>query len=153
MSSGIDPSGKHVVICGRSNIVGKPLANLLMQKAPGANATVTVCHTGTRDLGELTRQADILVAAMGSPKAIMADMVKEGAVVVDVGMNRIPDPTRPGGTRLVGDVDFEAVKERASAITPVPGGVGPMTVTMLMANVVKAARRRALHDLRGESPG
>jgi methylenetetrahydrofolate dehydrogenase (NADP+)/methenyltetrahydrofolate cyclohydrolase len=153
LRSGIDPSGKHVVICGRSNIVGKPLANLLMQKAPGANATVTVCHTGTRDLGELTRRADILVAAMGSPKAITADMVKEGAVVVDVGMNRIPDPTRPGGTRLAGDVDFEAVKERASAITPVPGGVGPMTVTMLMVNVVKAARRRALQDLRGESPG
>jgi methylenetetrahydrofolate dehydrogenase (NADP+)/methenyltetrahydrofolate cyclohydrolase len=140
LRSGIDTSGKHVVICGRSNIVGKPLANLLMQKAPGANATVTVCHTGTRNLGALARQADILVAAMGRPRAITAEMVKEGAVVVDVGMNRIPDPSKPSGTRLVGDVDFEAVKEIASAITPVPGGVGPMTVTMLMANVVKAAR-------------
>jgi len=142
LRSGIDPGGKHVVICGRSNIVGKPLANLLLQKAPGANATVTVCHTGTSDLGAITCQADILVAAMGSPRAITADMVKEGAVVIDVGMNRIPDPLAPKGTRLVGDVDFEAVRLKASAITPVPGGVGPMTVTMLMANVVKAARSR-----------
>lgn len=146
LRSGCDPGGKHVVICGRSNIVGKPLANLLMQKAPGANATVTMCHTGTIDMGRLTRQADILVAAMGSPKAIAADMVKEGAVVIDVGMNRIPDATRPNGTRLVGDVDFETVKDKASAITPVPGGVGPMTVTMLLVNVVKAARMQALSD-------
>ncbi|MGQ9583089.1 MAG: bifunctional 5,10-methylenetetrahydrofolate dehydrogenase/5,10-methenyltetrahydrofolate cyclohydrolase [Thermoplasmatota archaeon] len=139
LRSGNDPGGRHVVICGRSNIVGKPLACLLMQKAGGANATVTVCHTGTRDLASLTRQADILVAAMGRPGAIRADMVREGAVVVDVGVNRVPDPGSSGGTKLVGDVDFEGVRERASAITPVPGGVGPMTVAMLMANVVKAA--------------
>ncbi len=139
LRSGIDPGGKHMVICGRSNIVGKPLANLFMQKAPGANSTVTVCHTGTVNMAELTRQADILVAAMGRPRVITADMVKEGAVVIDVGMNRIKDPSAPKGTRLVGDVDFETVREKASAITPVPGGVGPMTVTMLMVNVVKAA--------------
>lgn len=139
--SGNSPEGKHVVICGRSNIVGKPLACLLMQKRKGANATVTVCHTATRDLASITRQADILVAAMGRPRAIGADMVREGAVVIDVGVNRVPDPASPGGTKLVGDVDFEAVRERASAITPVPGGVGPMTVAMLMANVVSAAGR------------
>jgi len=138
--SGNDPGGKHVVVCGRSNIVGKPLACLLMQKAGGANATVTVCHTATRDLPSITRQADILVAAMGSPGAIRAGMVREGAVVIDVGINRVPDPGSPGATRLVGDVDFGAVRERASAITPVPGGVGPMTVVMLVANVIKAAR-------------
>ncbi len=139
ISSGNDPEGKHVVICGRSSIVGKPLACLLMQKARGANATVTICHTGTRDLASHTCRADILVAAMGSPRAIGADMVKGGAVVIDVGVNRVPDPASPGGTKLVGDVDFNGVVERASAITPVPGGVGPMTVAMLMANVVKAA--------------
>jgi len=138
--SGIDPSGKHVVICGRSNIVGKPLANLLFQKAKGANATVTLCHTGTRNMAVHTRQADILVAAMGKPKLITADMVKEGAVVIDVGSNLVKDPSAPKGTRFVGDVDFEAVKDKVSAITPVPGGVGPMTITMLMVNTVKAAK-------------
>jgi len=141
--TGHDPAGKHVVICGRSNLVGKPLASMLIQKARGANATVTVCHTGTKDMGRLTRQADILIAAMGSPGAITADMVREGAVVIDVGVSRIPDPSAPKGTRLVGDVDFESVREKASAITPVPGGVGPMTITMLLVNTVSAARRAA----------
>jgi len=136
---GYDPAGKHVVICGRSNLVGKPLMAILVQKRKGANATVTVCHTGTKDMGEITRQADILVVAAGSPQLVKADMVKEGAVVIDVGVNRIEDPTKKSGFRLVGDVDFEAVKEKAEAITPVPGGVGPMTVTMLLANTVTAA--------------
>ncbi|MBM4248192.1 MAG: bifunctional methylenetetrahydrofolate dehydrogenase/methenyltetrahydrofolate cyclohydrolase FolD [Euryarchaeota archaeon] len=144
--SGNDPAGKHVVICGRSNIVGKPMANILIQKAKGANATVTLCHTGTKDMASITRQADILIAAMGVPKAITADMVREGAVVIDVGVNRIPDPSAPKGTRLVGDTDFEAIKEKASAITPVPGGVGPMTITMLMVNTVRAAK--AAHGLK-----
>ena len=137
--SGYDPGGKHVVICGRSNLNGKPLAAILVQKKSGANATVTICHTGTKDLPSITREADILVAAMGSPKAITADMVKEGAVVIDVGVNRIPDPTKKSGFRLVGDTDFEAIMEKAEAITPVPGGVGPMTVTMLMWNTMTAA--------------
>jgi len=141
MRSGNDPAGKHVVICGRSNLVGKPLAGLLMQKAPGANATVTICHTGTPDIGRFTRDADILVAVMGRPRAITADMVRDGAVVIDVGVNRVPDATRKSGHRLVGDVDFDAVKEKASAITPVPGGVGPMTVTMLLYNTVLAAKQ------------
>ncbi len=140
LKSGYDPEGKHVVICGRSNIVGKPLAAMLMQKKEGANATVTLCHTKTRDLTSITRQADILVASMGSPRAITADMVKPGAVVIDVGINRVTDPTAPKGYRLVGDVDFDAVKEKAEAITPVPGGVGPMTVAMLLYNVVAAAK-------------
>ena len=140
LRNGYDPGGKHVVICGRSNIVGKPLAMLLMQKRTGANATVTMCHTGTRDLGEVTRQADILVAAMGRPRAITADMVREGAVVVDVGINRVPDATRKSGYRLDGDVDFEAVSEKAEAITPVPGGVGPMTIALLLVNTLTAAR-------------
>ncbi len=144
--SGNDPSGKHVVICGRSNIVGKPMANILFQKAKGANATVTLVHTGTKDIASITRQADIIIAAMGSPKAITADMVREGAVVIDVGVNRIPDPSAPKGTRLVGDVDFENVKEKASVITPVPGGVGPMTITMLMVNTVRAAK--AAHGIK-----
>ncbi len=142
MRSGNNPDGKHVVICGRSNLVGKPLAAILMQKKRGANATVTVCHTGTPDLAAITRQADILVAAMGRPKAITAEMVREGAVVIDVGVNRIPDASKKTGTRLVGDCDFDAIKEKARAITPVPGGVGPMTVTMLMANTVRAAEMR-----------
>jgi methylenetetrahydrofolate dehydrogenase (NADP+)/methenyltetrahydrofolate cyclohydrolase len=141
--SGFDPAGKHVVICGRSNIVGRPLANLLMQKRKGANATVTVVHTGTRDIPYFTRQADILVAAMGSPLFVKADMVKEGAVVIDVGSNRIEDKTSEKGFRWAGDVDFEAVKEKAAAITPVPGGVGPMTVTMLLQNTIEAAERKA----------
>jgi methylenetetrahydrofolate dehydrogenase (NADP+) / methenyltetrahydrofolate cyclohydrolase len=140
---GYDPDGKHVVICGRSNIVGKPLAALLMQKKKGANATVTVCHTGTKNLPGFTRQADILVAAMGAPKIITADMIREGCVVIDVGVNRVEDPASPKGFRLVGDCDFEAMKEKAEAITPVPGGVGPMTVTMLMMNTIEAAERIA----------
>ena len=140
LRNGYDPGGKHVVICGRSNIVGKPLAMLLMQKREGANATVTVCHTGTKDLAATTRQADILVAAIGRPKAITAEMVREGAVVVDVGINRIPDSNRKSGYRLVGDVDFEAVSEKAEAITPVPGGVGPMTIAMLLVNTLTATR-------------
>jgi methylenetetrahydrofolate dehydrogenase (NADP+)/methenyltetrahydrofolate cyclohydrolase len=141
--SGNSPEGKHVVICGRSNIVGKPLMAILVQKKPRANATVTVCHTGTKNMAEITRQADILVAAMGAPKVITADMVKEGVVVIDVGVNRIPDASKKSGFRLVGDTDFEAIKEKARAITPVPGGVGPMTVTMLMVNTARAAERRA----------
>jgi methylenetetrahydrofolate dehydrogenase (NADP+)/methenyltetrahydrofolate cyclohydrolase len=139
MRSGNDPGGKHVVICGRSNLVGKPLAGLLMQKAPGANATVTICHTGTPDIGKHTRQADILIVAMGRPGAITADMVREGAVVIDVGVNRVPDATKKSGGRLVGDVDYEAVREKAAAITPVPGGVGPLTRAMLLHNTVLAA--------------
>ena len=141
--AGHSPEGKHVVICGRSNIVGKPLAALLMQKKKGANATVTVCHTGTKDLPHFTRQADILVAAMGVPKAITADMIREGCVVIDVGVNRVEDPAHPKGYRLVGDCDFEGMKDKAAAITPVPGGVGPMTVTMLLLNTVEAAERAA----------
>jgi methylenetetrahydrofolate dehydrogenase (NADP+)/methenyltetrahydrofolate cyclohydrolase len=143
--SGNDPSGQHVVICGRSNLVGKPLAAILMQKAPGANATVTLCHTGTPDLAAFTRQADIVVAAMGRPGTITADMVRDGVVVIDVGTNRVADATRKRGWRLVGDVDFEGVREKAKAITPVPGGVGPMTVTMLLANTV-AATEATLKD-------
>jgi len=139
--SGNSPEGKHVVICGRSNIVGKPLMGILVQKQKGANATVTVCHTGTRDLGAIARQADILVAAMGKAKAITADMVRKGAIVVDVGVNQIEDPANPGKFKLVGDVDFDAVKEVAGAITPVPGGTGPVTSALLVANTVKAAEK------------
>ena len=139
--SGNSPEGKHVVICGRSNIVGKPLMGILVQKQKGANATVTVCHTGTKDIASITRQADILVAAMGKAKAITADMVKEGAIVMDVGVNQIEDPENPGKFKLVGDVDFEAVKDKAGAITPVPGGTGPVTSALLVANTVKAAER------------
>jgi methylenetetrahydrofolate dehydrogenase (NADP+)/methenyltetrahydrofolate cyclohydrolase len=141
--SGNDPSGKHVVICGRSNIVGKPLMAMLVQKQKGANAVVTVVHTGAKDMSYYTKQADILVAAMGAPKAITADMVRPGTCVIDVGVNRVPDATKPKGFRLCGDVDFEAIKEKASAITPVPGGVGPMTVTMLLMNTVESAERKA----------
>jgi len=137
--SGNDPAGKDVVIAGRSNIVGKPLAALLMQKAPKANATVTVAHSATRDLAAHTRRADILVAAMGAPGTIHADMVKEGVVVIDVATNRIPDASKKSGYRTVGDVDFDAVREKAKAITPVPGGVGPMTIAMLLGNTVHAA--------------
>ncbi|MCL0043972.1 bifunctional 5,10-methylenetetrahydrofolate dehydrogenase/5,10-methenyltetrahydrofolate cyclohydrolase [Dehalococcoidia bacterium] len=140
LRTGNDPAGKHVVVCGRSNIVGKPLSVLLAQKRLGANATVTICHTGTHGLNEYTRQADILIAAMGSPLVIKAHMIKEGAVVIDVGLSRVDDPTRKRGYRLEGDVDFEAALEIASAITPVPGGVGPMTVAMLLVNTVKAAQ-------------
>ena len=138
--SGVETSGKHVVVVGRSNIVGKPVANLLLQKKPHANATVTVCHTGTPDMGLFTRQADILIVAAGRPNTVTADMVKPGAVVIDVGVNRIDDPSKKSGFRLVGDVDFEGVKEIASMITPVPGGVGPMTITMLLYNTVDSAR-------------
>ena len=141
--SGATIEGSHVVIVGRSNIVGKPLANMLIQKAPGGNATVTVCHTRTRDLRFHTLQADILVAAAGRPNTITADMVKDGAVVIDVGVNRVDDAGSEKGYRLVGDVDFEAVKEKASLITPVPGGVGPMTITMLLFNTVESAKRAA----------
>jgi methylenetetrahydrofolate dehydrogenase (NADP+)/methenyltetrahydrofolate cyclohydrolase len=142
LRGGHDPKGKHVVICGRSNIVGKPMAAILIQKREGANATVTLVHTGTKDLAAYTRQADILIAAAGSPRMIKADMVRDGVVVIDVGVNRIADPASPKGWRLVGDVDFDAVKEKAAAITPVPGGVGPMTITMLLQNTVKAAEMR-----------
>jgi methylenetetrahydrofolate dehydrogenase (NADP+)/methenyltetrahydrofolate cyclohydrolase len=141
--SGNSPEGKHVVICGRSNIVGKPLMAILVQKQKGANATVTVVHTGTKNMAELVRQGDIVVAAMGSPKAVTADMVRDGAVVIDVGVNRVADATKKSGFRLVGDTDFDAIKEKAKAITPVPGGVGPMTVTMLMVNTVRAAEIHA----------
>ncbi|MDY0354243.1 MAG: bifunctional methylenetetrahydrofolate dehydrogenase/methenyltetrahydrofolate cyclohydrolase FolD [Sedimentisphaerales bacterium] len=141
--SGVKIDGAHVVIVGRSNIVGKPLANMLIQKSPTGNATVTVCHTRTKDLAWHTRQADILVAAAGRPNTITADMVKDGAVVIDVGVNRIEDAGKKSGYRLVGDVDFEAVKQKASLITPVPGGVGPMTITMLMVNTVLSAKRAA----------
>jgi len=142
VKNGIETKGAEVVVVGRSNIVGKPIAMMLAQKAKGANATVTICHTATRDLASHTRRADILIVAAGRPKGITADMVKEGAVVIDVGVNRI-GMTPEGKAKLCGDVDFEAVKEKASAITPVPGGVGPMTITMLMLNTVKAARLAA----------
>ena len=141
MRSGNDPEGKHVVVVGRSNIVGKPVAAILVQKKKGANATVTIAHSRTKDLASITRTGDILVAAMGSPEFIKADMVKEGAVVIDVGSNRIEDPSAKRGYRWAGDVDFEKVKEKASAITPVPGGVGPMTIVMLMKNTVLSASR------------
>jgi methylenetetrahydrofolate dehydrogenase (NADP+)/methenyltetrahydrofolate cyclohydrolase len=143
IKSGVKIAGSHVVIVGRSNIVGKPLANLLIQKSPTGNATVTICHTRTRNLSEHTRQADILISAAGREGTITADMVKEGAVVVDVGVNRVEDPSKEKGYHLAGDVDFEAVKEKASLITPVPGGVGPMTITMLLYNTVESAKRKA----------
>jgi len=137
--SGTQIEGAEVVVVGRSNIVGKPIANILLQKAPGANATVTICHTRTRDMVFHTRRADILIVAAGKPKAITADMVKEGVVVIDVGVNEI-GRTAEGKRILAGDVDFDSVKEKAKAITPVPGGVGPMTITMLMLNTVRAAK-------------
>jgi methylenetetrahydrofolate dehydrogenase (NADP+)/methenyltetrahydrofolate cyclohydrolase len=140
--SGVEIEGADVVIVGRSNIVGKPVANILLQKQPGANATVTMCHTRTRDMAAHTRRADILIVAAGKPKAITADMVKEGAVVIDVGVHRI-GKTAEGKSILCGDVDFESVKEKARAITPVPGGVGPMTIVMLMTNTIKAAKLSA----------
>lgn len=139
--SGFNPDGKHVVVCGRSEIVGKPIAILLAQRMPGCNATVTVCHTGTDDLARITKQADILVVAVGQPSFVTADMVKEQVVVVDVGVNRVEDLDRKNGYRLVGDVDFGSVSEKAAAISPVPGGVGPMTIAMLLANTLKAAQR------------
>ncbi len=141
--SGHPAKGKHVVIVGRSNIVGRPLANLLTLKNDLGNATVTICHTGTTDLGYHTRQADIIVAAAGRPNTVTPDMVKDGAVIVDVGVNRVDDASRPRGYRLVGDVDFDGVRDKVAAITPVPGGVGPMTITMLLYNTVWSAERRA----------
>ena len=140
--SGVKIDGAEVVVVGRSNIVGKPIANILLQKQAGANATVTICHTGTKEMAYHTRRADILIVAAGRPKAITADMVKEGAVVIDVGVNRI-GKTPEGKAMLCGDVDFDAVKEKAGMITPVPGGVGPMTITMLMSNTLKAAKLAA----------
>ncbi len=140
LRNGHDPAGANVVVCGRSDIVGKPMALLLMQRADGANATVTVCHTRTKNLAEITRQADILVAAIGLPRTITGDMVKEGAVVIDVGINRVDDASQKRGYRLEGDVDFDAVSKKASAITPVPGGVGPMTIAMLLVNTLTATR-------------
>ena len=139
--SGIETRGKHLVILGRSNIVGKPLANIMVQKKEGANAIVTICHTAAEDISYYTKQADILVVAAGRPKMVTADMVKEGVVVIDVGINRIEDKSTKSGKRLVGDVDFESVSEKASAITPVPGGVGPMTITMLMYNTIQSAKK------------
>jgi methylenetetrahydrofolate dehydrogenase (NADP+)/methenyltetrahydrofolate cyclohydrolase len=145
--NGVKIEGADVVIVGRSNLVGKPLANMLIQKKPNANATVTVCHTRTKDLSSHTKRADILIAAAGRPNTVTADMVKEGVVVIDVGVNRVEDSTKKRGYRLVGDVDFEAVREKASLITPVPGGVGPMTITMLLYNTVESARRAAGIDV------
>lgn len=141
--SGTETKGKHVVVVGRSNIVGKPIANMLLQKKEGANATVTVCHTGTPDIGQFSRQADILIVAAGRPNTVTADMVKEGAVVIDVGVNRVEDASKKRGYRLVGDVDFAEVEKKASLITPVPGGVGPMTITMLLFNTVESAKMHA----------
>jgi methylenetetrahydrofolate dehydrogenase (NADP+)/methenyltetrahydrofolate cyclohydrolase len=140
--SGNKPDGKHVVICGRSNLVGKPMMAILIQKKQNANATVTMVHTGTKNMASITRQADILIAAMGKPKAITADMVKEGVVVIDVGVNEV-GVSSSGKRILVGDTDYEQIREKAKAITPVPGGVGPMTVTMLMANTIRAAEMQA----------
>jgi methylenetetrahydrofolate dehydrogenase (NADP+) / methenyltetrahydrofolate cyclohydrolase len=137
---GIETSGRNVVIAGRSNIVGKPIANMMLQKRRGGNAIVTVAHTGAADLGAITRQADILIVAIGRPGLVTADMVKEGAVVIDVGINRVDDATAERGYRIVGDVDFDAVAPKCRAITPVPGGVGPMTIAMLMLNTLRSAR-------------
>ncbi|MCD6393534.1 MAG: bifunctional methylenetetrahydrofolate dehydrogenase/methenyltetrahydrofolate cyclohydrolase FolD [Planctomycetes bacterium] len=141
--SGVKIEGAEVVIVGRSNIVGKPIANMLIQKNDTGNATVTVCHTRTKNLAEHVRRADIIIAAAGRPNTVTADMVKEGAVVIDVGVNRVEDATKKRGYRLVGDVDFAAVSEKASLITPVPGGVGPMTITMLLFNTVASAKQAA----------
>ncbi|MEX2191308.1 MAG: bifunctional 5,10-methylenetetrahydrofolate dehydrogenase/5,10-methenyltetrahydrofolate cyclohydrolase [Bacteroidota bacterium] len=137
--SGNDPAGKHVVVVGRSNIVGKPITNILLQKGLGANAVVTVVHTGARDIGMYTKTADILIAAMGKPGIITGAMLKPGSVVIDVGINRVDDPTSKKGFRIVGDVDFESASNVAGAITPVPGGVGPMTIAMLLKNTLQAA--------------
>lgn len=140
--TGVDPEGKHVVIVGRSNIVGMPMATILLQKEPGANATVTVAHSRTRNLAEITRQGEILIVAVGVPEIVRGDMVREGAVVIDVGVNRVDDESAEKGYRLVGDVQFEEAAERADWITPVPGGVGPMTIAMLLSNTAEAAARR-----------
>ncbi|MGD8496815.1 MAG: bifunctional methylenetetrahydrofolate dehydrogenase/methenyltetrahydrofolate cyclohydrolase FolD [Gemmatimonadales bacterium] len=138
---GYDPAGKHAVVVGRSNIVGRPMATILSQKEPYANATVTMAHSRTADLGAITRLADLLVVAVGRPESVTADMVSEDTVVIDVGVNRVEDPSREKGYRLVGDVDYEGVREKASWITPVPGGVGPMTIAMLLRNTATAAGR------------
>jgi len=140
MRTNNNPSGQHVVVCGRSDIVGKPISALLLQKNKSANATVTICHTGTKDMGAITRQADILIAAVGIPELITADMVSDGVVVIDVGINRKPDASKKTGYKLVGDVEYIGVSGKASAITPVPGGVGPMTIAMLLYNTMKAAK-------------
>ncbi len=142
LRSGAGIEGAHVVVLGRSRLVGRPVSLILSQKTPGANATVTVCHSRSRNLAEICRSADILIAAIGSPRFVKAEMVREGAVVIDVGINRVDDKSAEKGYRLVGDVDFEAVATKASQITPVPGGVGPMTIAMLMQNTVRAAKLR-----------
>jgi methylenetetrahydrofolate dehydrogenase (NADP+)/methenyltetrahydrofolate cyclohydrolase len=142
--SAIETKGAHAVIVGRSNIVGRPMANLLIQQGPGGDATVTVCHSKTRDLPSVTRSADILIAAIGKAEFVTADMVRPGAVVIDVGINRVDDATRPRGYRLVGDVAYEPVSRIASAITPVPGGVGPMTIAMLLQNTLQAMQQATL---------
>lgn len=141
--SGVKIEGAEVVVVGRSNIVGKPIANMLIQKSATGNATVTVCHTRTKDIAAHTKRADIVIAATGWPNTVTADMVKDGVVVIDVGVNRVEDATKKRGYRLIGDVDFDAIKEKASLITPVPGGVGPMTITMLLYNTVESAKRAA----------
>ena len=151
--TGVETKGAHAVIVGRSNIVGRPMAALLLHDGPGGNATVTVCHSRTRNIEQHTRQADILIVAIGKPEFISGDMVKPGAVVIDVGVNRVDDPSRKQGYRLVGDVKFQEAKQVASAITPVPGGVGPMTITMLLYNTVQAARQWANPEPRGMAPG
>ncbi len=140
--SGVEIEGSHVVVLGRSNIVGKPVAAILVQKAKDANATVTICHSRTKNLAEMTSQGDILIAAIGVPEFVKADMVKEGAAVIDVGVNRVEDSSKKSGFKLVGDVDFDAVKEKAGAISPVPGGAGPMTITMLLHNTIRAAKMK-----------
>jgi methylenetetrahydrofolate dehydrogenase (NADP+)/methenyltetrahydrofolate cyclohydrolase len=139
--SGVETTGRHAVVVGRSIIVGRPMAALLLQDGPGGNATVTVCHSRTRDIGSITRQADILIVAIGQPEFVTGEMLKPGSVVIDVGVNRLEDPTLKQGYRLVGDVRFAEAKRVAGAITPVPGGVGPMTITMLLYNTVQAARQ------------
>jgi methylenetetrahydrofolate dehydrogenase (NADP+)/methenyltetrahydrofolate cyclohydrolase len=150
MRSGYDPKGKHVVVVGRSTIVGRPVAMLLLRDAPGGNATVTVAHSRSGHLGAITRSADILIAAVGRPELITRDMVKPGVVVIDVGVNRVDDADAPKGYRLVGDVDFDGVSQVAEAISPVPGGVGPMTITMLLANTLEAAKRQHAASADGE---
>jgi methylenetetrahydrofolate dehydrogenase (NADP+)/methenyltetrahydrofolate cyclohydrolase len=144
LHEGVETNGAHAVVVGRSNIVGRPMASLLLANGPGGNATVTVCHSRTRDLPAITRQGDIVIVAIGRPGFLTGDMVREGAVVIDVGINRVPDATRPRGYRLTGDADFDAVAARASAITPVPGGVGPMTIAMLLKNTVQACEQLSL---------
>lgn len=144
--SGNDPGGKHVVVVGRSNIVGKPVMNILLQKQKGANAVVTIAHTGTKDISHFTKQADILIAAMGKAECITGDMIKPGAVVIDVGINRVEDPSSKNGYRIVGDVHFESAVQVARAISPVPGGVGPMTIAMLLRNTLRAAQGNIYRD-------